>query len=81
MKLMAQLMAIGLAAALALSSTMACAMGGGGGGGGGMAPGTIAGPPADPANCGGLVCFLKTPAARHTVGPRSRRAQAHRRAR
>ena len=34
MKLVAQFMAIGLAAALALSSTMACAMGGGG-----MAPG------------------------------------------
>jgi hypothetical protein len=74
-----KLMAIGLAAALALSSTMACAMGGGGGGGG-MAPGTIAGPPADPANCGGLVCFLKTPTARHAVGPRSRQARAHRRA-
>jgi hypothetical protein len=76
-----KLKTIGLAAALALSSTVTCAMGGGGGGGGGMAPGTIAGPPADPANCGGLVCFLKTPAARHTVSVRSRRVRGHRRAR
>jgi hypothetical protein len=78
-----KLKTIGLAAALALSSTVTCAMGGGGGGGGGggMAPGTIAGPPADPAKCGGLVCFLKTPAARHTVSVRSRRVRGHRRAR
>jgi hypothetical protein len=64
-----KLTAIGLAMALALSTTMALAMGGGGG----MSPGTIASPPADPADCGGIVCFLKSPVASTAHNPTRKR--------
>jgi len=52
---------------------MALAMGGGGGGGSVGSPGTIASPPADPANCGGLVCFAKPRVAPAAPGHRSHR--------
>jgi hypothetical protein len=57
-----QLTAIGLAAALALTTTTAMAMGGGGGGGGaGAGAGAGWSYTNNPADCGGLVCFMKPP--------------------
>jgi hypothetical protein len=57
-----KLKAIGLAAVMALTSTAAFAMGGGGSGGGaGAGVGWL--PSKNPAECGGLVCFAKPPAA------------------
>jgi hypothetical protein len=55
-----QLTAIGLATALVLTSTTAFAMGGGGAGVSGGAGSTYTN---NPAECGGLVCFLKSPSA------------------
>ena len=55
-----RLAAIGLATALALASATAFAMGAGGAG---VSGGVGSTPTRDPANCGGLVCFLKSPSA------------------
>jgi hypothetical protein len=59
-----QLTTIGLATALALASTTAFAMGGGGsGGGGGAGAGAGGSYTSNPADCGGMVCFAKSPIA------------------
>jgi hypothetical protein len=59
-----QLTAIGLAMALTLASPTAFAMGGGGsGGGGGAGAGAGSSYTTNPADCGGLVCFAKSPVA------------------
>ena len=66
-----KLTTIGLATALALTSTTAFAMGGGGAGASG---GVGSQPNNNPAECGGLVCFLKSPVA-VTVPDRNRNRQ------
>jgi hypothetical protein len=53
-----QVTAIGLATALALTSTTAFAMGGGGAG---VSGGVGSSYTSNPAECGGLVCFAKSP--------------------
>jgi hypothetical protein len=69
-----QLTTIGLAAALALTSTTALAMGGGGGGGGaGAGAGAGWRYTNNPADCGGLVCFMKPPSALTAPDPRHKR--------
>jgi hypothetical protein len=70
--------AIGLA--LALASTTAFAMGGGGAGVSGGVGSTYT---SNPAECGGLVCFAKSPSALTAPHPRRKRLSptdtAHRR--
>jgi hypothetical protein len=65
-----QLTAIGLATALALTSTTAFAMGGGGAGASGGVGSSYA---SNPAECGGLVCFAKSPSALTAPDPRRKR--------
>jgi hypothetical protein len=73
-----QLTAIGLATALALASTTAFAMGGGGGGGGaGAGAGAGWSYTRNPADCGGLVCFAKSPSALTAPNLRRKRSRAH----
>jgi hypothetical protein len=73
-----QLTAIGLATALALASTTAFAMGGGGGGGGaGAGAGAGWSYTRDPADCGGLVCFAKSPSASTAPNLRRKRSRTH----
>jgi hypothetical protein len=67
-----QLTAIGLAAGLALASTSAFAMGGGGSGGGSGVGGTYT---SNPAECGGLVCFVKPPSGPAVRDPRHKRVR------
>jgi hypothetical protein len=56
------LAAAGLAAVIALTSAAAFAMGGGGGGSGAGASGGVGSCyTSNPAKCGGLVCFAKSP--------------------
>jgi hypothetical protein len=64
-----QLTAIGLATALALTSTTAFAMGAGGGASGGVGSSYTG----NPAECGGLVCFAKSPSALTAPDPRRKR--------
>jgi hypothetical protein len=73
-----QLAAIGLATALALAGTTALAMGGGGGGGGsGAGAGAGWSYTHNPSDCGGLVCFAKSPSALTTPNLRRKRPRAH----
>jgi hypothetical protein len=65
-----QLTAIGLATALALTSTTAFAMGGGGAG---ASAGVGSSYTSNPAECGGLVCFAKSPSALTRPNPRHKR--------
>jgi hypothetical protein len=64
-----QLTAIGLATALALTGTTAFAMGGGGAGASGGVGSSYT---STPAECGGLVCFAKSPSALTAPDPRDR---------
>jgi hypothetical protein len=74
-----QLPAIGLVTALALASTTAFAMGGGGAGGG-TGNGAGSSYTSNPAECGGLVCFLRSPPSALTVpDPRRKRLRGVRR--
>jgi hypothetical protein len=70
-----QLTAFGLAAALALTSTAAFAMRGGGGAG--VSGSTYT---KNPAECGGLVCFLKSRSNLAAPHPRRKRAMPPRQA-
>jgi hypothetical protein len=66
-----QLTAIGLATALALASTTAFAMGGAGGAG--ASGGVGSSYTSNPAECGCLVCFAKSPSALIAPDPRRKR--------
>ena len=71
-----QLAEIGLATALALAGTTASAMGGGGAG---VSGGVGASYTGNPAACGGLVCFARSPSASTAPDPRHKHVRIVRR--